>query len=142
MPQELKNQLEELEQWAKGNARDARRDGLLFWILKAPAICASLSASFWALIQFKQGAAIAGGIAGACVFIDGIHPRGILRNIRSRAKHDIRILASHMISNWRSRDTSSGADNLPERPRSVSRQEARAKDLEIARKIIRDSEPD
>jgi len=63
----------------------------------------------------------AGAIASLCIIIDGIHPRGMLRNTHLSAYHDIRILMSNMVAEWRSRSGSAKEDN-------------------VARRIIRDAE--
>lgn len=121
MPVELQQQLDELESWAMGNKRDAQRDATAFWLLKVPAILAAASAGVWAHFALTTVSVIAGAIASLCVIIDGVHPRGVLRNTHMRAYHDIRMLTTRMTSDWRSRAVSS-------------------KDHEMARRIIRDAE--
>ena len=113
--------LTELEQWAKANQRDARHDAVAFWALKIPAIVASASAGICAQYHLTNFSLIAAAIASFCVIVDGIQPRGMLRNIHLRAYHDIRILTSHMMTQLRSSE---------ERPENA------------VRKIIRDSEPE
>lgn len=113
--------LAELEQWAEANRKEARNDAMAFWALKIPAIVASASAGIWAHFNLITVSVIAGAIASLCVIIDGIHPRGMLRNTHLRAFHDLRILISRMTSQLRS---SSGQ---PEN---------------TVRKIIRESEPE
>ncbi len=121
MPQELNDTLNELEKWALANQRDAKRDAVAFWILKVPAIFASASAGVWAHFNFITIGVITGAIASVCVIIDGVHPRGMLRNIHLRAFHDIRNLSTKMVSGWRSRNKSSN-------------------DANVAAKLIRDAE--
>lgn len=121
MPLELHQQLTELEQWATANNSDARSDTIAFWSLKIPAILASASAGVWAHFQLTTVSVIAGALASVCVIVDGVHPRGMLRNIHLRAYHDIRILATNMMSQWRSRSANAKADDT-------------------ARQIIRDAE--
>jgi len=121
MPDDLRDELRELEKWAKDNKRGATKDGQAFWTLKIPAILASASAGVWAYYDLKIVSVIVGAIASVCVIIDGIHPRGMLRNTHLRAYHDIRILATRMVSEWRGR-----RQNVIE--------------IAIARKIIRDAE--
>jgi len=96
------DQLTELEQWAKANRKDARNDALAFWALKAPAIIASASAGIWAHFNLTTISVIAGAVASVCVIVDGIHPRGMLRNTHLRAFHDLRILTSRMTAQLRS----------------------------------------
>src|SRR5262245_19356530 len=48
LPVDLRNHLQELEEWAAANKRDAFRDTLAFWGLKIPAILAAASAGVWA----------------------------------------------------------------------------------------------
>jgi hypothetical protein len=121
MPQELRDTLCELEEWALINKRDAKRDAIAFWILKIPAILASASAGVWAHFNFITIGVIAGAIASVCVIIDGVHPRGMLRNIHLRAFHDIRNLSTKMVSGWRARNKSFN-------------------DAKVAAKLIRDAE--
>jgi hypothetical protein len=94
--------LAELNEWAEANRRDARNDAVAFWVLKIPAILASASAGIWANFQLTTVSVIAGAIASVCVIVDGIHPRGMLRNTHLRAFHDLRMLMSHMTSQLRS----------------------------------------
>ncbi|MEO8165385.1 MAG: hypothetical protein ABI619_08310 [Betaproteobacteria bacterium] len=77
MPEELQQQLHELEQWAVANRDDARTDSIAFWSLKVPAIFASASAGVWAHFELTTVSLLAGAVAGACVIVDGVHPRGI-----------------------------------------------------------------
>lgn len=121
MPADLRNQLIDLEEWAQANRRDAIQDGVGFWSLKIPAIIASSSAGLWAHFGLTTVSVVAGAVASLCVIIDGIHPRGMLRNTHLKAYHDIRILLTHMVTEWRSRNSNAKEDN-------------------IARRIIRDAE--
>jgi len=121
MPSDLRDQLLELEEWATLNRRDARNDTIAFWTLKVPAILASASAGVLAHFDLTTVSVFAGAVAGVCVIIDGVHPRGMLRNAHLRAHHDIRILISNMMSEWRSRNTNANIRN-------------------VASKIIRDAE--
>jgi signal transduction histidine kinase len=121
MPTDLRDQLIELEEWAQANRRDAIQDSVGFWSLKVPAIIASASAGLWAHFGLTTVSVVAGAIASLCVIVDGIHPRGMLRNTHLRAYHDIRILLTHMVTEWRSRNSNAKEDN-------------------IARRIIRDAE--
>jgi hypothetical protein len=107
VPIELQEHLTELEQWAVSNRKDARTDAFSFWSLKIPAIFASAGAGVLAHFELTTVGLIAGAIASMAVIIDGVHPRGMLRNIHLRAYHDLRILSSKMVSQWRSRDTDS-----------------------------------
>tara|TARA_B100001939_G_scaffold258726_1_gene225648 strand:+ start:227 stop:628 length:402 start_codon:yes stop_codon:yes gene_type:complete len=92
-----------------------------FWSFKVPAILSSASAGFWAHFELVTVSVIMGVIASVCVIIDGIHPRGLLRNTHLRAFHDLRLLSSSMVSKWRARNSTAKPDN-------------------VARKIIRDAE--
>jgi hypothetical protein len=121
IPDELLQQLIELERWAVANRDDAKRDAIAFWSLKVPAILASAGAGVMAHFDLSTTSVIAGAIASACILVDGVHPRGTLRNLHLRAHHDIRILASNMVVQWRSRD-------------------AVTDEQEVARRIIRDAE--
>jgi hypothetical protein len=119
----LAEHLDELEQWAIHNKIDARKDLAGFWILKIPAILASASAGVLGHFALTTVSMIAGAVASVCVIIDGVHPRGMLRNTHLRAYHDIRILSTQMVNKWRSRNLSSNDEN-------------------VARTIIRDGEPE
>jgi hypothetical protein len=121
MPVELSDYLDELEVWARGNRKEAVRDNIAFWALKVPAILASASAGVWAHFGLTTVSVLAGAIASVCVIMDGIHPRGMLRNTHLRAYHDIRILSNSIMSAWRSRSAFAKEDN-------------------VARRLIRDNE--
>jgi hypothetical protein len=97
-----KDHLDKLEQWAQANQKDASNDAVAFWLFKVPAIVASASAGVWARFGFTAVGVIVGAIASLCVIVDGIHPRGMLRNTHLRAFHDIRNLRNHMVSQFRS----------------------------------------
>jgi hypothetical protein len=118
--QNLDAELEHLKQWAAANLKDARKDALAFWAFKIPAILASASAGIWAHFELTTVSMIAGAIASVCVIVDGIHPRGMLRNTHLKAYHDIRMLMSSMASRVRS------TAGTPEK---------------TVREIIRESEP-
>jgi hypothetical protein len=120
-PDELQDQLLELEEWAIANKKDAQRDSIAFWSLKLPAILAAASAGVLAHFELTTVSVFAGAIASLCVIVDGIHPRGMLRNMHLRAFHDLRLLSSRMMSEWRSRNRN-------------------AKAITVAGKIIRDAE--
>ncbi|HEX7314971.1 MAG TPA: hypothetical protein VF297_13670 [Pyrinomonadaceae bacterium] len=113
----------ELERWALDNRRDARRDALAFWSLKLPAILAAASAGVLAQFHLRTVSVILGAAASLCVIIDGIHPRGMLRNIHMRAYHDLRLLSTRMMSAWRARDR-------------------QLKPVTVASRIIREAEDD
>jgi hypothetical protein len=115
MPADLRDQLLELEQWARGNNADARWDTLAFWALKVPAIAASASAGVLAHFGLTTVSVVAGAVASLCVVVDGIHPRGMLRNVHLRAYHDIRILTNRMMAEWRSRNANAKGENIARR---------------------------
>jgi hypothetical protein len=98
----LEDQLSELEEWAEENRKDARRDALLFWSLKVPAIFAAASSGVWAHLGWTWPGVICGAIASFCIVVDGIQPRGALRNTHLRAVHEIKMLISKMTSEFRS----------------------------------------
>ena len=115
MPSELQDQLHDLERWTMQNKKDAIRDTVAFWALKVPAIIASASAGVLAHFNLTTVSVIIGAIASLCIIVDGVHPRGMLRNTHLRAHHDIRNLATRMTSEWRSRDSSSKDENAARR---------------------------
>ena len=98
----LTDQLSELEEWADENRKDARRDALLFWSLKVPAIFSAASSGVWAYLGWTLPGIICGAIASFCILVDGIFPPGKLRNVHLRAVHDIRNLISSMTTEFRS----------------------------------------
>jgi hypothetical protein len=112
LPPSLSEHLDELEKWATQNKLDARKDLAAFWALKIPAILSSAFAGVLGHFSLTTVSMIAGAIASVCVIIDGVHPKGMLRNTHLRAYHDIRILASSMMNKWRSRNRSSKDDNV------------------------------
>lgn len=115
MPVDLRDYLEELERWALANKKDMRLDTLAFWMLKLPAIFASASAGIWAYLQLPTISIICGAIASFCVIIDGLLPRGMLRNTHLRAYHDIRMLIYQIINQYRSRPSTATADDTSRR---------------------------
>ena len=121
IPPDLRNQLLELEQWALDNRKDARRDALAFWSLKLPAVIAASGAGVLAHFELTTVSVVAGAAASLCVIVDGVHPRGMLRNVHMRAYHDLRYLSTRMVGEWRSRNRQS-------------------KPTTVASKIIRDAE--
>ena len=124
-----------VEQWASLNRGDARRDALAFWALKFPAIFASASAGILAHFNLTTVSVVAGAIASACVIMDGLHHRGMLRNMHLRAYHDIRMLTTKIVSEWRSR-------SLRSNPEATARRLIRETESERQRiaAYIRDAE--
>jgi hypothetical protein len=115
LPRGLRYELLEIEEWATANRRDALWDAIAFWGLKIPAVLAAASAGVWAYFNLTLVSVIAGAVASLCVIIDGIHPRGMLRNTHLRAYHDLRMLSSQMISKWRSRRPESNVETVAAR---------------------------
>ena len=123
LPLELFQYITELEEWALANKQDADKDIFAFWSLKLPAILASASAGIWAFFNLPLVSVIFGSLASICVMIDGIHPRGMLRNTHLRAYHDIRNLEYEIINKFRGRSPNAKTQN-------------------IVRKIIKEAEPE
>jgi uncharacterized membrane protein YgaE (UPF0421/DUF939 family) len=115
MPEELRQHLAELEKWAVANERDRNHDAIAFWSLKIPAILASASAGTVAYFNLTAVSVFAGFIASICVIIDGVHPRGMLRNTHHLAFSDIRILANNMMVKWRTRNPKDSAEDIARR---------------------------
>jgi len=90
-----------LERWVKTNQWNARRDTILFWCLKAPAIVVSASAGVISHYDLKVVAMCAGAVASLCVLVDALHPMGQLRNVHKKAVFELRGLQSTMHSRWR-----------------------------------------
>jgi hypothetical protein len=112
LPRDLCNHLIEFAQWAELNKKDARNDTIAFWALKLPAVFAAASAGVWAHFDVTGASVVAGAIASLCVIIDGIHPRGLLRNTHLKAYHDIRDLTAKAITEWRTRNRSSNDETV------------------------------
>jgi hypothetical protein len=85
VPWDLHNHIRELERWATANKQEAFYDAIAFWSLKVPALLAAASAGVWAHFELTTVSVIAGAMASVCVIVDGIHPRGMLRNTHLRA---------------------------------------------------------
>jgi uncharacterized membrane protein YgaE (UPF0421/DUF939 family) len=115
MPLELREQLDELEDWAKRNYNAGRKDTIAFWSLKTPAIIAASSAGVFAHFKLTLASLFVGAIASICVIIDGVNPRGMLRNIHMRAFHDIGILIRRMTLQWRARSPEANDDKIASR---------------------------
>jgi len=112
MPDQLRAQVEDLKAWADANKRDSSRDAIAFWSLKVPAIVASATAGIWGYYQLTAVSIVFGSIASACIIIDGIHPRGTLRNIHLRAHYDLMLLTTKMLAEWRGRNPSANLNLL------------------------------
>jgi hypothetical protein len=112
------SELDELEAWASLNAADARRDSLQFWLLKIPAILASACAGLFGYFNLQAATIITGAIGSICILIDGLNPRGSLRNVHIRAVHDLRQLQSEIKAKLRY--ASPAKDSLEEILASIS----------------------
>lgn len=93
---ELVAELEELEEWANLNARDAKRDSVRFWVFKIPAILASSCAGAFGYFGLEAATVVSGAIGSICVLVDGVNPGGRLRNVHVRAVHDLRQLQNEV----------------------------------------------
>src|SRR4051794_16687384 len=92
MPVTLRHQITELENWAEDNRREARHDAIKFWVLKIPAIVMSASAGIFTYFKWEAVAVISSAIVSICILIDGLSPRGLLRNAHHKAFLDLRKL--------------------------------------------------
>jgi hypothetical protein len=102
MPAELSEFLRELHVWASANAKDARRDTVLFWSLKLPTIVLSSGSAVAAALGVTTAPIIGGAIASVLVVIDGVYCPGGSRNTHARAHHELQILQSRALDRWRS----------------------------------------
>jgi hypothetical protein len=109
-------ELEELERWATANAEDAKRDAIWFWSMKIPAVLASALAGVLGYLDLKVATLVIGAAGSVCVIVDGINPRGVLRNVHVRAVHDLRQLQNEIKETLRY----STNKNLPEFLASLS----------------------
>jgi len=135
MPKALKDQLGNLENWAEGNLRDARRDMIWFWSLKIPAVLASACAGLFAYLKWDLPALIIGAIGSLCVLVDGIYPRGMLRNVHLRAVHDLRNLQQEIMYQWIIKGFQWGLDDTEMEKPAVKREMEK-----VAVKIIQDAQ--
>lgn len=135
MPLELDAHINDLERWARGAQVDARRDSIAFWVLKAPAIIGSATAGLFAHLGLTNASLILATCSSVCIFVDGLHPRGQLRNTHLRALHDIRNLTNRMLGEWRSR-----SESAP--PTTAAREIIRRSEAERDRiaRYVRDAE--
>jgi hypothetical protein len=101
MPAELDRFIRETEQWVQENKRDARIAALKFWMLKGPAIASSALSGVALLQQVPEASAVLSALAAVCVLIDGVQPRGLMRNTLLSAVHDLRALEHEVVSKWR-----------------------------------------
>jgi hypothetical protein len=123
LPPDLQYLINELKYWAKANKRDAIRDAIAFWSLKLPAMISAASSGVWAYLDLPIVSVISGAIASLCVIMDGVHPRGMLRNTHLRAVHDLRNLVAKMMTQWRTRNR-------------------QAKEFTVISRIISEAEPE
>jgi hypothetical protein len=100
-PIEFRDDMKVVENWANANKRDAKNDLVAYWTLKLPAILVSASSSVLAHFSLDNIAVIAGAAAAACVLIDGLNPRGALRNVHRRAYNELSTLHGEMAAKWR-----------------------------------------
>ena len=135
MPLELREQLDELREWEIKNYNAGRKDTIAFWSLKTPAIIAASSAGVFAHFKLTLVSLFVGAIASICVIIDGVNPRGMLRNIHMRAVHDISNLIRRMTSQWRARSPEANVDRIARRIVKASQDPC-----DVIAKYIRDAE--
>ena len=98
MPRKLAVQIDEINQWAKANRREAMGESFWFWALKIPVIVAT--AGYGLLANNANGLAWAGAIAAACVLIDGLFRPGTLRNFHHRAYFELNTIANDLFDQW------------------------------------------
>ncbi len=109
MPQELAEQIDGINQWAKANRSEARWETFWFWALKIPVVVATAGYGLLAKNIGPDGMAWAGAISAACVLIDGYFRPGSLRNAHHRAYFELRTLADDLLDQWDA-DTLRGAE--------------------------------
>lgn len=100
MPPALVTFLREIGEWAVANQRDATRDRIGFWALKLPAIISSAASSLLILAHLPMVSVVLAAIASMCIIIDGLNPRGSLRNAHLRAVHRLSALAHEVRQDW------------------------------------------
>jgi hypothetical protein len=88
--------MSELEEWALSNKRDARWDTISFWALKTPAMAASVGAGVFAYRGWELVPIVVVAVGSFCILLDGLNPRGKLRNVHWQAFHDLRNLQHDM----------------------------------------------
>lgn len=100
LPPVLAEKLEEFEQWARDNERESRRDVISFWALKTPAIVISAGSGLITLVGNQVLTAATGVFASILVLIDGLRPRGQLRNAHRLALYDLRAFQNRIVTLW------------------------------------------
>jgi hypothetical protein len=94
--EQISQEIQELEQWAALNERDARRDDRRFWMLKIPALVASSFAGVFGYFDLHAATILSGAVGSFCVLADGLNPGGMLRNVHVRAVFDLRQLENDL----------------------------------------------
>jgi len=100
-PTEFTDHMEDLENWANTNNKEAIADLIQYWALKLSAIVVAVSSTVFAVFKLDNLAMIAGTVAAACVLIDGFVSGGTLRYVHRRAYNEISTLHANMEAKWR-----------------------------------------
>jgi hypothetical protein len=101
MPLEMRKYLQQLEVWALANKKDAQRDTLKFWSLKAPAIMAASLSGVLGTLHLPAAIPILIGVIGSiCVAFDGIVHPGKMHAFHIRALCDLRTLENSIQNQW------------------------------------------
>lgn len=101
MPAELTDILDGVEKWTLANAKDAKRDSILFWSLKMPSILCSAGAGVVASIHAPAPVtAILAAVGAACVAVDAAIQPGRLRNTHWGVVHKLRGLQNSVHEEW------------------------------------------
>ena len=98
LPEVLRDQVDELEDWAQRNRSEVLWDTFWFWLLKLPAIVLSASAGITAFYKLEGVSVVLSAVASFCVLIDAIKPRGQLRNVHHNAFLKLRRLQNQIVS--------------------------------------------
>jgi len=98
-PRILQEAIQTLEDWARRNNEEAKKDGRKFWALKLPAILVSASSGLLAHLRVHAGIA-AGVLASVCILIDGLVRTGDLRLVHLKAVAEIKLLKHEIQASW------------------------------------------
>ena len=93
-------QIRNLVEFARINARDARRDRLHYWALKGPAIAGATAASTCAALGYGSVVIILAALAAICAAVDGVRPGGLLEKVHRKASKEAYRAAAALQAGW------------------------------------------
>jgi hypothetical protein len=115
IPQEFLDEMAAIKIWAEKNDKDAKRDLIMFWILKVPAILVTAGAALLVYFKLDVESIVASAVAAVCIMVDAVRPAGALYRVHRRAANQIHKLHGEMASQFRQ----GGLKNLDLRARAA-----------------------